>query len=119
MTQILDDGGPALAYRLLYDNAKLTNRLFAKSGDEKKPKEGDPASSSSGDSGNNNNKNEDDNNDDNDKISSLLLKAFLWMLTAYMFIAIVSLLFPGSNQPEVSHEDEVIVDLYANLISYT
>jgi hypothetical protein len=32
----------------------------------------------------------------------LLAKAFLWMLTAYMLIAIVSLLFPSSNQPEVS-----------------
>ena len=42
---------------------------------------------------------EDD--DDNNKISSLLAKAFLWMLTAYMLIAIVSLLFPSSNQPEV------------------
>lgn len=40
--------------------------------------------------------------DDDSKISSLLAKAFLWMLTAYMLIAIVSLLFPSSNQPEVS-----------------
>lgn len=31
----------------------------------------------------------------------MLAKAALWMLTAYMFIAIISLLFPGSNQPEV------------------
>lgn len=44
-------------------------------------------------------KEEDDN--DKDKISSLLAKAFLWMLTAYMVIAIISLLFPSSNQPEV------------------
>ncbi|CAH1169614.1 unnamed protein product [Phaedon cochleariae] len=39
--------------------------------------------------------------DDKDKISSLLAKAFLWMLTAYMVIAIISLMFPSSNQPEV------------------
>ncbi|KDR15916.1 paraplegin isoform X1 [Zootermopsis nevadensis] len=43
--------------------------------------------------------NKDD--EDDSKISSLLAKAFLWMLTAYMLIAIVSLLFPSSNQPEV------------------
>ncbi|KAK9882600.1 hypothetical protein WA026_022228 [Henosepilachna vigintioctopunctata] len=41
------------------------------------------------------------NDEDKDKISSLLAKAFLWMLTAYMVVAIVSLLFPSSNQPEV------------------
>lgn len=41
------------------------------------------------------------NDDDNDKISSLLAKAFLWMLTAYMVIAVISLMFPSSNQPEV------------------
>jgi len=51
--------------------------------------------------------NDDDkkpNKDDEDdsKISSLLAKAFLWMLTAYMLIATVSLLFPSSNQPEVN-----------------
>lgn len=43
-----------------------------------------------------------DGEDDKDKISTLLAKAFLWMLTAYMFIAIISLMFPSSNQPEVS-----------------
>ncbi|KAF2901674.1 hypothetical protein ILUMI_04517 [Ignelater luminosus] len=42
-----------------------------------------------------------DDDDDKDKISSLLAKAFLWMLTAYMVIAIISLMFPSSNQPEV------------------
>lgn len=51
--------------------------------------------------------NDDDkkpNKDDEDdsKISSLLAKAVLWMLTAYMLIATVSLLFPSSNQPEVN-----------------
>ncbi|XP_072386948.1 mitochondrial inner membrane m-AAA protease component paraplegin [Diabrotica undecimpunctata] len=39
--------------------------------------------------------------DDKDKIPSLLAKAFLWMLTAYMLIAIISLMFPGTSQPEV------------------
>jgi hypothetical protein len=33
----------------------------------------------------------------------LLAKAVLWMLTAYMLIATVSLLFPSSNQPEVNY----------------
>ncbi|KAJ8924721.1 hypothetical protein NQ315_000873 [Exocentrus adspersus] len=42
-----------------------------------------------------------DNDEDKDKISALLAKAFLWMLTAYMVIAIISLMFPSSNQPEV------------------
>lgn len=42
-----------------------------------------------------------DDEDDN-KISSLLAKAFIWMLTAYMVIAIISLLFPSTNQPEVT-----------------
>jgi len=39
--------------------------------------------------------------DDNENMSSLLAKAFLWMLTGYMIIATMSLLFPSSNQPEV------------------
>ncbi|XP_060535488.1 paraplegin [Cylas formicarius] len=43
----------------------------------------------------------DKDDDDKDKISALLAKAFLWMLTAYMVIAIISLMFPSSNQPEV------------------
>ncbi|XP_071050116.1 mitochondrial inner membrane m-AAA protease component paraplegin [Onthophagus taurus] len=46
-------------------------------------------------------KNENNNDDDDNKISSLLAKAFLWMLSAYMVIAIISLMFPSSNQPEV------------------
>ncbi|XP_046678574.1 paraplegin [Homalodisca vitripennis] len=40
------------------------------------------------------------NNDDDKKISSVLAKAFLWMLSGYMFIALLSLIFPSSNQPE-------------------
>nr|CAI5855668.1 unnamed protein product [Callosobruchus analis] len=43
----------------------------------------------------------DKDDDDKDKISSLLAKAFLWMLTAYMVIAMISLMFPSSSQPEV------------------
>lgn len=39
--------------------------------------------------------------EDDGKLSSLLAKAFLWMLSAYMVIAIISLMFPNSNQPEV------------------
>ncbi|XP_044766234.1 paraplegin [Coccinella septempunctata] len=47
----------------------------------------------------NNNKKPSD--EDKDKITGLLAKAFLWMLTTYIVVAIVSLIFPGSNQPEV------------------
>lgn len=43
------------------------------------------------------------NKDNDDEKKGMLAKAALWMLTAYMFIAIISLLFPGSNQPEVSY----------------
>ncbi|KAK8724348.1 hypothetical protein OTU49_011344 [Cherax quadricarinatus] len=39
---------------------------------------------------------------DNNERKGMLAKAALWMLTAYMFIAIISLLFPSSNQPEVA-----------------
>ncbi|KAK7082764.1 Paraplegin [Halocaridina rubra] len=51
---------------------------------------------SSGGSGSNGNKNDDDEK------KGMLAKAALWMLTAYMFIAIISLLFPSSNQPEMA-----------------
>ncbi|XP_063910310.1 paraplegin isoform X2 [Zophobas morio] len=51
--------------------------------------------------GDDKNKPNKDDDDDKDKISSLLAKAFLWMLTAYMVIAIISLMFPSSNQPEI------------------
>ncbi|KAF7273513.1 hypothetical protein GWI33_013781 [Rhynchophorus ferrugineus] len=47
------------------------------------------------------NRPEKDEDNDKDKLSTLLAKAFLWMLTAYMFIATISLLFPSANQPEV------------------
>ncbi|MPC09430.1 Paraplegin [Portunus trituberculatus] len=42
------------------------------------------------------------NKDNDDEKKGMLAKAALWMLTAYMFIAIISLLFPGSNQPEIA-----------------
>lgn len=51
---------------------------------------------SQGSSGGNGNKNDDDER------KGMLAKAALWMLTAYMFIAIISLLFPSSNQPETA-----------------
>jgi len=41
-------------------------------------------------------------------MSSLLAKAFLWMLTAYLLIGVVSLLFPSSNQPEVIYQKYTI-----------
>jgi hypothetical protein len=48
-------------------------------------------------------KNKDDKNDNNDdkKISSMLAKAIMWMFTGYMLITIISLMFPGGNQPEI------------------
>jgi len=48
-----------------------------------------------------NNKKPNKDDDEETKMSSLLAKAFLWMLTAYLLIGVVSLLFPSSNQPEV------------------
>lgn len=50
--------------------------------------------------GDNKNKN-DDKNGDNEKMSALIAKAFLWMLTAYMIVATISLFVPSSNHPEV------------------
>lgn len=41
-----------------------------------------------------------DNNDDK-RIRSMLAKAMMWMFTGYMLITIVSLMFPGGNQPEI------------------
>lgn len=76
-----------------FNNAKhfpfyLSNRSFhtSKSNDQRETK--DP-------------KKPEKEDDDENKISSLIIKAFLWMLTAYMCIALVSLIFPSSNQPEV------------------
>jgi hypothetical protein len=53
---------------------------------------------------------DDKDNNDKDKLSSLLFKAFLWMLTAYFFIALISLVFPSTNQPEV-----IVSSLFATL----
>lgn len=55
--------------------------------------------------GNNGQKKSDNNDEDKDKISALLAKALLWMLTGYMVIAVISLMFPTSNQPEVGHKN--------------
>lgn len=41
-----------------------------------------------------------DRDDDKDKLSALIAKALMWMLSAYMLIALISLMFPSSNQPE-------------------
>ncbi|KAF6207663.1 hypothetical protein GE061_016110 [Apolygus lucorum] len=40
-------------------------------------------------------------NDEGEKLSSLIAKAFLWMLTAYMIVATLSLMFPNNNQNEI------------------
>lgn len=42
------------------------------------------------------------NENENEKMSSLVAKAFLWMLTAYLIVSTISLIFPNSNHPEVS-----------------
>lgn len=39
--------------------------------------------------------------DEEESKSSLFFKSAIWMLTAYMFITFLSLLFPNSNQPDV------------------
>lgn len=84
-------------------NFRPISRIWASKDNEKKddkPLQDKSGKESSAGGGPNNNNNKDDDND-NDKLPSLLAKAFLWMLTAYMFIAIISLMFPGSSQPEV------------------
>ncbi|BES87917.1 spastic paraplegia 7 [Nesidiocoris tenuis] len=43
----------------------------------------------------------DKKNEEGEKLGSLLAKAFLWMLTAYMLVATLSLMFPNSNQNEI------------------
>lgn len=40
------------------------------------------------------------NKDDDQKMSSFLAKMFLWMLTAYMIVAVISLIFPGASNSE-------------------
>lgn len=40
-------------------------------------------------------------NDDDNKMPSMLAKAMLWMFTGYMLMTVLSLMFPGGNQPEV------------------
>lgn len=50
---------------------------------------------------NQNDSKKDPNKDEEDgKISNLLAKAFLWMLTAYMLTVFISLMFPSTSQPE-------------------
>ncbi|ODN04675.1 Paraplegin [Orchesella cincta] len=73
------------------------------SSNSNKPSDGKPSKKDdkSRSTGSDNSSNNNNNNDDDDKMSSLLVKAFLWMLTAYMFVALVSLVFPGTNQPEI------------------
>ncbi|KAB7507254.1 Paraplegin [Armadillidium nasatum] len=44
----------------------------------------------------------DKNNNNNDGRKSLMAKVALWMLTVYLFVALVSLLLPNNNQPEAS-----------------
>ncbi|XP_077502737.1 SPG7 matrix AAA peptidase subunit, paraplegin isoform X3 [Amblyomma americanum] len=47
-----------------------------------------------------NGKNNKDKDDEESKVS-LLAKAAIWMMTAYIVITLMSLLFPTSNQPDV------------------
>lgn len=48
-----------------------------------------------------NNKDKDKDKDDEESKVSLLAKAAIWMMTAYIVITLMSLLFPTSNQPDV------------------
>ncbi|XP_067140149.1 mitochondrial inner membrane m-AAA protease component paraplegin [Centruroides vittatus] len=45
-------------------------------------------------------KNKKDDDDDESKVS-LLAKAAIWMMTAYIVITLISLMFPSSNQPDI------------------
>lgn len=45
--------------------------------------------------------NKDKDKDDDESKVSLLAKAAIWMMTAYIVITLMSLLFPSSNQPDV------------------
>ena len=44
---------------------------------------------------------DDKQNNDDKKLPSMLAKAMLWMFNGYMLITLVSLMFPGGNQPEI------------------
>lgn len=65
------------------------------------PKETPASSGGEGEKNQDPNKKPEKEDEEDNKISSILAKAFLWMLSAYMVIAVISLLFPSSNQPEV------------------
>lgn len=39
--------------------------------------------------------------DDDKKVPSVLAKALLWMFTGYMLVTVITLMFPGGNQPEI------------------
>lgn len=60
----------------------------------------------------------DKDGDDKDKLSALVAKALIWMLTTYMVIAMISLIFPSTNQPEASlitmvgRPSDIIMSLY-------
>ncbi|XP_064466822.1 paraplegin-like [Ornithodoros turicata] len=51
--------------------------------------------------GRNKDKDKDKDKDDDESKVSLLAKAAIWMMTAYIVITLMSLLFPSSNQPDV------------------
>ncbi len=38
---------------------------------------------------------------DDNKMPSMLAKALLWMFTGYMLVTVITLMFPGGNQPEI------------------
>ncbi|XP_014245554.1 paraplegin [Cimex lectularius] len=48
-----------------------------------------------------NDKDKDKKNEDMEKMSALMTKAFLWMITAYMLLAFLSLFIPNSGNPEL------------------
>lgn len=63
-----------------------------------------PPSSSKDSDDSKQNKSDDNKNDEDEKMPTLLAKAFLWLLTAYFTVALLSILFPSSSQQEVRVE---------------
>jgi hypothetical protein len=51
------------------------------------------------------NEDDKDKRDNDEKMSSVVAKVFLWIITAYMVVAAMSLVLPNSEQPEVSRLD--------------
>ena len=62
-----------------------------------------------------------DKKDNDEKMSSVFAKVFLWLLTAYMIVAVMSLILPNSDQPEVNfnNNEHLIYNLFKSYIYVT